>query len=376
MGARGDNNEYLDIVMAVCEGPISNFHTVYFNDIPSTDARFENLHDIRKYWGTDDQAADSLLVSNQPGWTTNHRLRGVAYLGIWLKWDQNTFSGGLPAITVDTDGQKVFDPRDSTTKFSNNPALCIRDYLTNTRYGRGIPADMIDDDYFQSAANYCDENVTVGGVVQKRYTCDGIIDVDGDAMANMNNLLSSCRGMLVFSGGRYRLIIDKPGVATFAFTENNITGSWNISLGTKKNMFNRIRGRFFNPEKSWAMDIAVVDSADLRAQDNGVVLEKQIDLPFTANINTTKQITTISLNQSRQQIVCQFTAFLAGLRCEVGDVVTITHSTPGWSAKKFRVLDISLKNDDEVIVAAREYADSVYDFGTIAVSDSAPDTNL
>ena len=100
MGARGSNNEYLDIVMAFCEGPISHFHTVYFNDIPSTDARFNNLHDIREYWGVDDQAADSFLVSNQPDWTTNHRLRGVAYLGIWLKWDQNTFSGGLPDVSM------------------------------------------------------------------------------------------------------------------------------------------------------------------------------------------------------------------------------------------------------------------------------------
>jgi hypothetical protein len=377
MEVSGESNEYLHIVLTLCEGPISAINTVYLNNIASTDAKFSGYVDVYKHLGADDQAADTALMAACPSWTEAHRLRGVAYLYVCLKYAQDVFPSGLPTFTADIDGRTVYDPRDGLIKFTQNPPLCIRDYLTNTRYGRGIPITMIDDTAGGVAANYSDEDVTVGGVTQDRYTCDGVVNIDDNALSNTNKLLTSCRGMLVFSGGLYKNIIDKPESATsFEFTEDNITGSWTISLGTKKNMFNRIRARFYNPDRSWAEDIAPVESVTLRALDNGLMLETQIELPFTADVNTAKQIATINLNQSRQQIVCSFTAFIAGMRCEVGDVVPITHSTPGWTAKKFRILNMVLKNNDEVTVTAREYADAVYNFGTISASDTAPNTNL
>ena len=372
----GENNEYVHLVLALCEGPISAINTVYLNDVPSTDTRFSGLVDVYKHLGTDDQIADANLMTAVPSWTAEHRLCGVAYLYIRLKWDSDVFSGGLPTITADIDGRLIYDPRDAITKFSRNPALCIRDYITNTRYGRGIPESQIQDSDVIAAANYCDETVTVGGIVQARYTCDGAINIDDSALTNTERLLSCCRGMLVFSAGYYRLLIDRPAVSTFSFTEDNITGSWQITLGSKKNMFNRLRVRIFNPDRSWQDDIIPIDSEALRVLDNGLILETSIDLPFTAQAGTARQIGAINLNQSRQQIVCQFTAFIEGLRCEVGDVVSITHSTPGWDGKLFRVLGIQLKNDDEVIVSAREYDETVYNFDVISAEDATPNTNL
>lgn len=377
MEAAGSNNENLHLILVLAEGPISAINTVYLNEIASTDAKYSGYVTVYKHLGAADQVADAALVSACAGWTSDHKLSGVAYLHVVLKYDQSVFTQGLPIITCDIDGRTVFDPRDDSTAFSRNPALCIRDYLTNTLYGRGIPEALIDDDSFSTAANYCDEDVTVGGVTQDRYTCDGGINVDESALVNVDRLLTSCRGMLVFSGGLYKLIIDKPETASeFEFNEDNITGEWTISLGNKKNMFNRIRARFFNPERSWQEDVAIVDSTVLRALDNGLVLEKQIELPFTCDINTARQITTINLNQSRQQIACTFTAFISGMRCEVGDVVPITHSTPAWSGKEFRVVGISLKNNDEVRVTAIEYDETVYDFGNISAVDATPNTNL
>lgn len=374
--ATGDSNEYLHIVLAMCEGPISAINTVYLNDVPTTDSRFSGLVDVYRHLGGDDQLADSALIAATPLWTENHRLRGVAYLYIRLKYDQDAFSGGMPTITSDVDGRTVYDPRDGLTKFSRNFALCVRDYCSNTRYGRGIPAVNIPDAYITSAANYSDELVSVGGGSQARYTCDGVINIDDGAMPNIKKLLSAGRGMLIFSAGLYKLVIDRPETASFDFTEDNITGSWTISLGTKKNMYNRLRGNFFNPDRSWQPDISPVESTALRVLDNGLILERQIDLPFTANINTVRQLLTIALNQSRQQISCQFTAFISGLRCEVGDVVTITHTTPGWTAKEFRILNLTLKNNDEIVVIAQEYDVTAYDYGTINIVDATPNTNL
>ena len=330
----------------------------------------------RPHLGADDQAADSKLVSKVNAWTTKHRLRGTAYLYVNLTYDQEIFAGGLPIITAEIKGVKVYDPRTSTTAWSDNPALCIRDYLTNTRYGRSIPSSMIDDASFIAAANYCDETVTKGGKSATRYTCNGVVDTSRTSLEIVRELLTSCRGMLVFSGGVYKLVIDKPETAAFTFNEDNIVGSWQIMMGSKSNTYNRIRAEFFNPARSWQGDIAVVDSSTLRSQDSGLMLEREIQLPFTSDIYTAKQIATMALNQSRQQVMCSFSATIEGTRCEVGDVVYVTHSTTGWDAKEFRVMSVSLKNNDEVSVSLLEYADSVYDFGTIATVDDTPNTNL
>ena len=247
MESTGSNNEFLHVVIAMSEGEVNSFENVYINDVLSTDSRFSGVLDVYTHNGSTTQTADSNLVADVANWTTNHRLQGTAYVYAKMKYDQDAYSNGLPTITADIKGVKVYDPRTATTAWSDNPALCIRDYLTNTRYGRGISASLIDDTSFNSAANFCEETVTIGGVSKERYTCNGVVDTSMGSMDVLNRLLTSCRGFLIFSGGKYKLIIDKAETANFTFSEDNIVGQWTINLGNKKNQFNRIRANFFNP---------------------------------------------------------------------------------------------------------------------------------
>ena len=382
MEVSGDDNEYLHVVIAMSEGEINSFENVYLNDIISTDSRFNGVLNVYTHTGTDNQTADSNLVASVPNWTSAHRLRGTSYVYVKLKFDVDAYPQGLPTITADLKGTKVYDPRTSTTVWSDNPALCIRDYLTNTRYGRGINTSLIDDASFTVAANYCDTTVNIGGAVVKRYTTNGIVNTSQGSIGILKQLLTSCKGFLVFTGGKYKLIIDKVETAAFTFSEDNIIGEWKVSLGSKNSQFNRIRANFINKNKQWQPDIAVVESTALRTLDNGELLEKTITLPYTTDIDRAKMITTININQSRQKISCEFTSTIEALKAEVGDVVYIKHSTVGWqylnasAGKKFRIIKMALQNNDEVRVTAVEYADGSYDFGTIQVADTAPNTNL
>ena len=120
----------------------------------------------------------------------------------------------------------------------------------------------------------------------------------------------------------------------------------------------------------------------MRTADNGLLLEKSIEVPFTSSLTRSRMISTINLNQSRQQLFVKFTATIGALKNEIGDVVYVSHPTTGWNTlnsnlgKKFRVVKIRLKNSDEVEVFLKEYDATVYDFGTIAVGDATPDVNL
>ena len=65
-----------------------------------------------------------------------------------------------------------------------------------------------------------------------------------------------------------------------------------------------------------------------------------------------------------------------GLRVEAADVVTITHSTPGWTSKKFRVIQVEILDSDEVAISAIEYDDSVYNLDTLTAISGVPASNL
>ena len=457
----GISNEYLHLVLVLSEGPVTAIDNVYLDDVLSTDAKFTGLLTVTKHLGTPGEAADAALTADVPKWTSACKLSNCAYLYVKLKYDRNAFSG-LPTITADVRGRTLYDPRDGQTRYSNNPALVIRDYLSNAIYGRGIASSAIDDTSIAAAANACDIRITapsfsdiftvstttealtfaqpipidtgdgvkvsstatvpsplVAGttyyaikatdtsyqlattlanayagvaidltsagsgqhtlaqVNYAAYACDGTIDTNQTAYDNVRALLTACRGMLVFSGGKYRLVLDVATTASsFGFTESNITGSWVISQAGKRAKYNRVTAGFYNPAKKWQPDLAMVESTALRATDNGLILEAKIDLPFTANSYRAQNIGQLTLNQSRYGLVVKFSAFQEGLRCEVGDVVPITHTTPGWSAKLFRIMQIEIKDNDEVYVVAREYSASVYTQAVLSPAAVIAQSNL
>lgn len=378
----GPNKEYLNLVIVWGAGPWNAISQVYLDDVAYTDSSFSGLVTCENYTGTDTQAASAALIAELGGkWTSAHQLRGVAYTYLRLKWDQTAFPRGLPVVTADVQGNLVYDPRDATTKFSNTPWLCIRDYLTSTRYGCKAPSAMIDDTTFIAEANYADAAVSIptasGTTTQARYACDGVVNIDQSRFENLRAMLSSCRGFLVFSGGVYKAKSDKATTAeTFTLTEDNIVGAWRFSLPQKRTRFNRVRANFVDSANLYQPNVAVQDSAAYRVIDGNALLEASVDLPFTTDTYRASQVAMQVLKQSRLGISCSLTATIAALRLEVGDVVPLTHSAPGWISKLFRVMGIQLLANDEVSLSLAEYDVAVYTLDSLTFVASAPATNL
>ncbi|MGL4480443.1 MAG: LamG-like jellyroll fold domain-containing protein [Aeromonas veronii] len=116
--------------------------------------------------GAADQAAQPDLVAEcgEIGWDDTHRLRGIAYAYARLKFDQEAWPYGIPNISAVVRGKLVYDPRTATTAWSDNPALCIRDYLL-AQDGLRCAPEEIDETSFMAAANVCDELVPIPGDV-------------------------------------------------------------------------------------------------------------------------------------------------------------------------------------------------------------------
>ena len=134
-----------------------------FGTNPTSKYRYVmNLHH-----GAASQTADPMLVASMPNWTTAHKLNGVCYIAAHYGYDKEGIWSGVPQLTVQVRGKKVFDPRDSgqtfgtvsTYEYSDNPALCFLDYITNNEYGKGLTESQINMTTFSSAANVCDTEV-------------------------------------------------------------------------------------------------------------------------------------------------------------------------------------------------------------------------
>jgi hypothetical protein len=378
-------NQYLYIALVLAEGEVESITDIYVDDLPITDAKYSGLVDYNVYLGTDDQTMpDShYLREANEFWTADHRLRGVAFLGLRFTWDEEAFSG-IPDVTALVKGKKVYDPRTVTTAWSDNPALCIRDYLTNTRYGKGIPTSAIDDTAIASAADDCDESVTLydGGGSGKLFTCNAVLDTSKSLFDNLNILLLGCRGFLPYSQGQYRLKIDGSSSSEFTFTNNEIIDGIVITGESKDEKLNRVSVKFPNPDANWQPDTAIwppagsTEETTFLAEDSGVLLQEDIDLDTITNYYQARDLARVLVLRSRNALTCSIKTTSEALQLEIADVISITHSTPGWVAKPFQVTQMQLNEDGTVSLNLLEYDSTIYTWEEGTEQTAYPDTNL
>lgn len=131
-------------------------------------------------------------------------MRGLAYVHAMLQWNQTAYPNGLPNIAAIVKGKEVYDPRTLETAWSDNSALCILDYVM-ADFGLNATLDEIDLDSFTAAANICDEVVDTIDGTEKRYTCNGVVDLGAAPTDILQNMLTSCAGLLTYTSGKWRL---------------------------------------------------------------------------------------------------------------------------------------------------------------------------
>ena len=364
----GAENKYLYICLVLCEGEIDSIGEIYINDEALTGSAYAPYVTVDKKLGTDSQTASTVLTA-APSWSSTDTLSGIAYLGIRLEFNQDVFSS-IPNINAIVNGRKVYDPRTATTALSSNPALCLRDYLTDTRYGKGLDTSLIDDTSISSAADACDTDVTNydgSGETVKRFSCNAVINTDRKIFDNVKILLTGMQGMMPYQNGTYRLVIEDDYDSTFDFDTDNIISGFKIQGSTKDRKYNRVTAKFVNPDANWQADAVIwpePDSSDYTTfltEDNNKPLETEIDLNCTTSYYQARNIAkTLCLASRKAGLQISFVATPDALKCSVGDIVTVTHPTPAWSSKEFRIVALSINYDATVNVSLAEHNATVY----------------
>ena len=412
METSGTDNTYLYMAIVMAEGEINSIEEVRVDDkavtfasslsdgteveVGSGDSNFyknsESLIRIQPFFGTDGQSASSLL-STLSSWGSNHRLRGLCYLALRFKWNQDAFTG-IPKVQAKIKGKKVVtlasNLSEQTASFSTNPAFCILDYLRNERYGKGIATSEIDLQSFYDASQVCVTQVTPysGASDINIFDTNAVIDTSQKIIDNVRELLKGCRGYLPYTGGKYKLIIETTGSASITLTEDNIIGGYNLSIPTKNERYNRVIVGFVNPARNFQVDevqfpplddsgLASADQhATMKTADGGFLLEGRFSFKTLTSPYQAEEMAEVILRRSREAMTLGLNVSFDAYDLAIGDIVNITHSSLGFSAKAFRVMGLTFNEDFTIGLSLVEYQASHYTWASKSEVSSTPSTNL
>lgn len=216
---------------------------------------------------------------------------------------------------------------------------------------------------------------------QKRFEISGVVNTAQSVKENLEEMLSSCRGMLVYQSGKYRPSTRRPTTThALALTEDIIVGDWEYHLPGQRDLANVIRAAFLDETKGYTIGFAEYPAPGMPngflTSDNNQLLRREIELPYTTDRTTAQQIAMVTRRESRNGIAVSVTCTEAALQYQVNDVVACTHPSPGWVAKLFWISQITVLPSALVRLTLSEYEATSYDLDAQDDTPFAPNTNL
>jgi len=350
--------------------------------------------------------------------STDFTGNGLSFLQTLFYYNKDVFTNGIPTINAIVKGRKIYDPRkdstsdaydaslgvsthrkttESTWEYSNNPALCILDYLTQ-EHGLNVGYDEIDDVEWADEADICEEQVTEYSQgqdvwINDRYNLNGVFTRDMAPQEIIPAMLSSCAGSLFYAQGKWVLRVGEYRTPISpVFDEGDLRGPMSIDTKTsRRDLYNSVTGKvsaeydFTDPSTTGLIDFIPTDypmvtSSVLETEDGGVRNTLELPLPFTTDLLQAQRIAKQTLFRTREQIVVSARFGLKAFQARVGDNIKLTNSRMGWNEKVFEVVSWKFAYGDgaalEVDLTLKENSEAAYDWNADASVFSTNNTTL
>lgn len=338
------------------------------------------------YTGTAAQTVDATLVSafaaQSPPIAFADAMAGVAYSVFYVPTGR---SSGFPRLNVIMRGLKIYDPRKdstnggtgshrlatpSTWEWSDNPALCLANFICDATYGAKRTVDWTS---VASVANDCD--VLAGGVEKLR-----TLNLALDKVQPVPNWLETLRTYagcwVVPLGAGSKLVADKVGtpVATVTHAAGQILRLDSLTKrgvqSTPTVMTIQYTDTSVLPYRTASATVkaAGVDAGTTPRRESTVSLPG-LDRYSQAIREATERLNKLLLND----LSFNMTVLDEQLAVEVGDIVEVSHPL-GLALKRMRVMG---SNGEYGLYnwALVEYDPAVYD-ASVATAPTYTDTDL
>jgi len=261
--------------------------------------------------------------------------------------------GLLPYTDAETEAPNFFD----FVAGYNNPAWCAWDFLTNRRYGAGIPEAYFDLDSFQEVAARCEEEGLALNLV---------IDTQKPTLDHLKEILAPARAYLVVRD-RVKLRMDAPvtSYSRHLTAADIVDGSFTYWSAARDQIPNRVTVEYIDGDGSgdggtWEQTSYSIEDWD-DITDRGIYERRLSVLGITSKAQAKAMANYLFEQARRCRTYCTFAAALNLSDVEVGDVVAITHDLPGWQEKWMRVIGVEDGQDCTVAIKCIEYDPVVYD---------------
>lgn len=425
VSTNGSNNKYLYVALVLAEGQVTSYDQLYVDDnlVPlssyahgvqasPTSGDYKGKLLAQFFDGRDNQTVSSVL-DPAPGWTSNHRLQGLAYMAFRFEWKgfntdkdpNNNPYGGIPRINVRMKGRKIKDITtvsaghstayaSETTAYSVNPVSVLADYLRNSRYGKGLDNNSFDWASWKTAADLANQTVSyTNGSTGKAFTCNAVLDTANSLMSNCKILLASFRGIMPYQAGQYSLKIEHAGddsdiaatptdpTTVFTVTQDHMIGGLTLDGESKEHKANRVIVTYVDPSADYQPNEVVYptegssDDTAFLSEDNNVRLEKKITLPTVTSRAEAEQFARVFLRRSRTQKFISFFTNLATSNVTVGDLIRVQSPTIGLDGI-FRIMDLRISTDATIEIQGIEHQASTYTINSSGDDYVRPTINL
>lgn len=316
---------------------------------------------LRVQWamGTAAQASTTWSAVSTPRWTSNHRLRGVAYVRTLKLIDDPLFlagdNGDVGAVIRGPAG--VYDPRTLTTvSYSSNPALLAAWYrtLAVADGGMGVPSAWIDWATVATAANICDELISVrkldnsGYENVKRYECNTRLSLDAAPADNLQIILDCMAGDFPFTAGVYKCFAGAFRTATVTLTDDDVLASETIAFvpqaGASVAPPNIVTGTFYDRARNWVQQpaAAVTNATYVTADGAEEILE--MDLQGTTDERQANYLMGVHLERNRPSLAAMLT--VTGKGANLGLLDTVQINLTGYSAIAGKTFEVRRRTNN------------------------------
>ena len=295
-----------------------------------------------------------------------------------------TYNQGANTTNLGQTQFQIINPR-------NSAGDVIYDYLTNEVYGAAIPSSQIDNASLTELNTYSNQVITFtpysgGSATQPRFKFNGVIDNKANVLSTLQDITSCCDCLLKYNEiyGIWSVIVQKPTYSVAMDINNsNMTGAISVQTMDISNVYNIAQCQYpditLNSAFNTAtVDLSIVDPALL--YPNEPTNSQTIKLPLVNNNVQAQLLATRFLKAARLDLSIKATVNYIGLELEAGDVVTVTNANYGWTAKLFRIMQVTqnFQPDGSITVDLnlQEYDPNVYNDTSITQYTPPPNTGL
>lgn len=405
-----ENNNYLQMVYAIGEGPHDDLTRIWVNGKERTltlesSTAYSRTYRVSGfvtsggvpvlyvdfYHGYQDQPVDDDLVEwakPAPRWTAADRLAGVCYAKVRAFYIDTAFDSGIPTFLFGVRGRRLYDWRKDSTNggagahrwndehswdYSANPHVQLYNFQRGLYLGgelivgMGVPPVDLKLDMYTAAANVCDTLVAnADGSMSPAFACHTVVSADEEYGSVIQRLLDSCAGSLYERVGAYGPIAGAAQSVLYpTITDADLVVGQPVRFSAKlgrADLVNGVFGSYVSADDQYQqVSYAARTSAAAEAEDTEI-RRVQLDFPATTDAVMAQRLAQIHLNLARLQATATITLGFRAIVLEPGDWVRWNSARYGDRA--YIITALTQNANQTVTLTLREISAAAYGWST------------